>query len=463
MQPTTFATTIISATLATSGALAQVSGRPVPDMQAFDTDMLTFMTANEIEAGVLGIMYDGNIVYLRGFGFIDGTNELPENALWRLASVTKPITAAAIRVAEDQGYLDVSDLAFNVNNNGGTLTVTPFGGLGDNRIANITIDHLLNHEGGWDDDITDHTYKEREIADDMGVASPPGRTRTMNWILGRGLSRNPGAGYFYNNAGFLALGLILTQETGGHLSYIRNHVMHPGIWIPSTEVIQSRSFKDWGSIREPWYRNSPTVESVFDTRPGFVERAYGGVDLEARLGQGGICASAAAMLTFAQYYRVGYNGRDIGEHLSELPLADGEINGHNGSQAGLGTLLMQLEQDGHQINVFMAFNRRPSDTGGSGHLASILWNNTVGPRIMNGTGFSWPTTTSDGFWVYPHLNANLGWGNYDAPYWGVGTLLANVTNGTKVRMRAGNSNWTGVINTQLLIDAPLGDCAIGVE
>jgi len=442
---------------------AQVSGRPVPEMNIFDGAMQGFMAAHEIEAGVLGISYDGNIVYLRGFGYIDDDIELPENALWRLASCTKPITAAGIRRAEDQGFFNVGDRAFNVSGNGGVLTVTPFGGLGDNRIANITIDHLLNHEGGWDDDVDDHTYKEREIADDMGVASPPGRTRTMNWILGEPLMHAPGSDYYYNNAGYLALGLILTQETGGYLAYIRNNVLTPGLWVPETEVIQARTFEDWGSPREPWYRNSPIVWSVFDSRPGFVERAYGGVDLEARLGQGGLCVSAAAMLTFAQNYRVSYSGRDIGEPLSAFPLGDDEALVHNGSQNGVNTYLRQFEQDGHQINVFIAFNHRPGDVGGSGHYGTMCYNDFIGPTLESGSGFTWPSTTSDGFWTLPGVELPLGRGAYEAPFIGFGTMLANCESGSRIRLQSADSAWTGTITKRLWIDAPLGAATIGVQ
>src|SRR5262245_21211507 len=79
------------------GAVIPISGRPVASMAVFDTTMTDFMTANSIEASVLGIMFSGQIVFLRGYGSQDGGVNMPENALVRLASCNKPITAAAIR------------------------------------------------------------------------------------------------------------------------------------------------------------------------------------------------------------------------------------------------------------------------------------------------------------------------------------------------------------------------------
>ena len=48
-----------------------VQGMPVPQLAQFDTLMQNFMDNNGIEAGLLGIMKDGVIVYQRGFGWKD--------------------------------------------------------------------------------------------------------------------------------------------------------------------------------------------------------------------------------------------------------------------------------------------------------------------------------------------------------------------------------------------------------
>ena len=78
-----------------AAAAIAISGRPVPKLVAFDDAMTELMSDNDIEAGVLGVMRNGTIVYLRGFGLLTTGVNMPENALVRLASCTKPITAAA--------------------------------------------------------------------------------------------------------------------------------------------------------------------------------------------------------------------------------------------------------------------------------------------------------------------------------------------------------------------------------
>ena len=436
-----------------------VSGRPVPSMSVFDDLMIDYMNDRDIEAGVLGIMNDGEIVYLRGFGYLDGDVPLPENSIWRLASVSKPVTAAAVRNLIADGWFELDWDAFNINGSDGIITINPWPSLGDSDMDDITVDHLLNHEGGWDDGVQDQTYMETEIADEMDISSPPGITNTMRWILGNPLHNNPGTGGpgdTYNNTGYLALGMMVSQyaPSNSNVTYIRQNILTPDMWVPSTEVIRARTFKDDQNPREPWYENSPLVWSVFNSIE-LVEQAYGGFDMEARVGQGGIAASPAAMLTFADHYRVGYSGRNIGMPLTEAPLTSGSTS-HNGSQAGVATFLIQ-RADG--INVFIAFNERADS--GEGHHATTFYNDHVSPTLADTNAYSWPNTTSDGFWIVPNIDFAAGLGGYHAPFLGVQAALDGTTNGSKWRLKPGVSTFIGTINQKVLIDAPLGDARIG--
>ena len=91
------------------------------------------------------------------------------------------------------------------------------------------MNHLLQHTGGWDRDapgIDDLTYKERTIASQMGVPSPPGRDLTLNWILGEPLHHDPGTTYAYSNIGYMALGMIVEKYSGKkHIDFLREDVM----------------------------------------------------------------------------------------------------------------------------------------------------------------------------------------------------------------------------------------------
>jgi CubicO group peptidase (beta-lactamase class C family) len=187
-----------------------VSGRPVThaadgteitSFSLIDTKIQTLMQNKGIDAGVVGINRGGTTIYLRGFGWLEkpgpaypGGIPLPETAMFRVASVTKVVTAAAIHAMAEDNLLGPAGLnrkVFNLAGNGGMLNVTPFGGLGDPDFANITISHLLGHAGGFRRE--DDPYNNlRGVATDLNVLSPPTMNEIMQWRLGRPLKGVPG-------------------------------------------------------------------------------------------------------------------------------------------------------------------------------------------------------------------------------------------------------------------------------
>jgi CubicO group peptidase (beta-lactamase class C family) len=88
-----------------SGMDLPVNGQSVPGLAVFDDAMIEFMETHGIEAGLLGVMIHGVVVLERGYGWKDAehTEAVPSTAMMRIASVTKPITSAAIRKLVDAG------------------------------------------------------------------------------------------------------------------------------------------------------------------------------------------------------------------------------------------------------------------------------------------------------------------------------------------------------------------------
>lgn len=435
-----------------------VSGRPVPALTAFDDAMQDFMDDNDITAGVLGVMFEGRVVYLRGFGHsYNGTTPLPENALFRIASCTKPITAAAIHALIDNGASwDTDDFAFDFGLSGGTgvLDVNPFGGVGDGRIDEITIQQLLQHQGGWNRDVAgDLSFRWRQASDDMGVPSPPPPEDMMDWILGEPLQFTPGNNTVYSNIGYLALSLLVEQEAGqGIMSYIRRRVLTPDMWVPATELQIGRTFRPDQDPREPLYYSTSTGDNIYDNTVPYeqVPSPYGTWPQTGLTGYGSFIASAPAILEFLQRYHTGVYDERIGERITGDNPLTGDA-GHNGILTGTNSYMVQ-RTDG--VNVFIVFNKR-----GDPHYATSFYSNRLDPLIDAVT--TWPTTTSDGFWVNMGGIVIAGFGSYNRPFASLTSALASTEAGSKLRLRAGSTDWTGVLSERLLLDAPLGSAVIG--
>src|ERR1700730_15576734 len=102
----------------------------------------------------VAIARHGQFVCQRGFGYADKSNgeRVTTGSLFRIASVTKPITSAAIFTLIEQGHLNLDDLIFGAHG----LLKDDFGGNYPDLVKNITLHHLLTHTcGGWENDSND--------------------------------------------------------------------------------------------------------------------------------------------------------------------------------------------------------------------------------------------------------------------------------------------------------------------
>ena len=88
-----------------------VSGTAVSGMASFDQAVTAFMRKLSIPGGAVAVMRDGKLIYARGFGYADVEKKtlVQPDALFRVASVSKTITAAAIMKLVEEGKLELDD------------------------------------------------------------------------------------------------------------------------------------------------------------------------------------------------------------------------------------------------------------------------------------------------------------------------------------------------------------------
>lgn len=458
-----------------------VSGVPVPELQAFDNTMLGYMLSKGINAGVLGVMKDGCIVYQRGFGVgFRGWNFVPEHTPFRIASVEKPLTAAAIRrLIDDPNYdLSYGDAVFNVGQpGGGILDIAPYDGLRDARIAEIRVAHLLQHQGGWDRDTApdpcndwsppfDPQFASICIADLAGFGDPPTRRQVVSFMLSQPLQFDPGtlgcrdddgnSTFCYSNFGYMVLGLIVEQLTGlSHVEYIRREILTPEMWVaPYTEMVIGNSLEQNLHRREPGYRWVNDARNVFDPDGPRVPNCYGGWYQQGFIGHGNLVASAAPLLVFLNnYYISGYTEDLIGRPVNP---AIPKSWSHTGCLEGTSTVAAQRTDQG--IHVVVLFNRQDNCDSGV-QLASDMANKIYG---LIGTLLTWPTECVDGFWV-DFNTAHNGFGGYDEPIRSIPELFNAVRPGTRVRFKPGSTSWTGTLNEKLRLDCPIGLVRLGAQ
>jgi CubicO group peptidase (beta-lactamase class C family) len=138
----------------------------------------------------------------------DRTRPVQNDTLFRIASVTKPITVAIVRTLVREKKLALADRAFTL------LDLEPVPDKGDPRLKDITVEHLLRHEGGWDRTASyDPMFHQAKIKQELGLCGPVGIHDIVRYMLGQPLQFVPGEKKAYSNFGYCLLGRIIERVT----------------------------------------------------------------------------------------------------------------------------------------------------------------------------------------------------------------------------------------------------------
>ena len=203
---------------------------PQDAMKPFDELMTEFMSTHEVPGAALAVTKDGRLVYARGFGFADReqTRPVQPDSLFRIASISKPITATAVMLLAERGRLMLDAKVF------GLLDYTPHlkaGAKADPRLKDITVRHLLLHQGGWDRGKTFSVMGisgTARIARALGVPMPPAHADVIRYMMGQPLQFAPGTESKYSNFGYILLGRVIEKVTGQtYEEYVKQHVLAP--------------------------------------------------------------------------------------------------------------------------------------------------------------------------------------------------------------------------------------------
>ena len=261
------------------------------ETKGIDLLVQTFLEKNNIMGASVAITHDEKLVYAKGFGIAN--NETGENVqpghLFRLASVSKLITAAAIMKLYEQGKLSLTDTVFGEN---GILNDSRFLDFTDPRINQITIANLLNHTAGWSKRHGDPVFNSLYIARKMKTGNPSDLDIIIQYTLKQNLSYNPGKKYSYSNFGYAILGRIIEEVT--HMKYedyiVLNILRPAGIYdMHIGRNLYQEKFPNEVKYYEP--AGSAYCLAV-DGSNKMVPKSYGGNDLNLLAAAGGWIASA---------------------------------------------------------------------------------------------------------------------------------------------------------------------------
>lgn len=350
----------------------QATGDEAPELRSFDETMREYMQKYTIPNGALAVTKDGRLVLARAYNWQTANHEpIQPDALFRIASISKPLTATAIFRLMQENRLElfrrVSDLL--------ELDAPE----ADPRWRDVTVLHLLQHTGGWDRQNTfDPMFADRRIAEALEKPLPITREDIISYMLKRPLDFDPGVRVAYSNYGYCLLGRLIEKITGQpYERYVRESILNP-LKIQRMRLGNSRlELRARDEVVYYTEMVEPRANVLEEGAPLNALPGYGTFNLENLDSNGGWLASAPDLARFAvtfddferspllnaasiramfaepptgevdgKYYGCGWDVRPIGDTFNTW---------HIGNLPGTFTLLSR-RYDG--INWIALFNRR---------------------------------------------------------------------------------------------------------
>jgi CubicO group peptidase (beta-lactamase class C family) len=268
---------------------------PCPGTRAIDSIFSGYFTKKNIRGASIAVTKKGRLVYARGFGFsncLDSTRMEPWN-LFRIASVSKLITAAAVMKLCEGGQLDLEDRVFGPS---GWLNDPEYLRYTDKRVERITVRHLLTHTSGWNHRRFDPAFAPLVISGKFRKKEAPGIEELIRYTLDQKLDFEPGSTYSYSNTGYCILGKIIEKASGmPYEDYVQFSLLHPlGIY----EMHIGKSFPEDMPDEEVMYyiNGKPGLYPAHDGSGTRVPIQYGGNDIELLGPAGGWIASSPELI-----------------------------------------------------------------------------------------------------------------------------------------------------------------------
>ena len=228
-KPYRFFLTLLCLVLALMLTVGMVNASPTQqqetDFAAIDAYIEEQMDSLNIPGLALGIVEDGQIVHLQGFGITDSSGQkVTSQTPFYLASVTKSFTALAVMQLAEAGKIDLD---------APVQTYLPWFILADkDASAKITVRHLLNHTSGISTTDGETDWFSQQSLEE-----------TVRGLDRLALSQPVGATFQYSNLNYNIAGLVVEKVSGQSYSdYVATHIFEPlGMCHSHTSYISAQA------------------------------------------------------------------------------------------------------------------------------------------------------------------------------------------------------------------------------
>ena len=252
----------------------------------------------------VAVVHHGQPVLVKGYGYADLAEEVPASAstIYRVASITKQFTAAAILHLADEGKLSLEDRISDY------LPEYPASG------QRITIRNLLSHTSGLSD------VAVFPILEEGGVGYT--RDQLIDLVALQPLDFEPSTGHSYSNVGFMLAGVVIEQVTGTtYTDYVTDEILRP-LGLDQTSFCPDEQPRDdrWAHGYDVQYGNWPRALRL-GRAPALVDPAP--INMAMVSSAGGLCSTATDLARWPGLLRSFLDPVSYREMSEPTVLADG--------------------------------------------------------------------------------------------------------------------------------------------
>ena len=190
-------------------AWAQGAGLPSAKLAAVEAALTTEMSRRDIPGLSAAVVLDNELRFSGGYGLADLENNVPAKAasMYRLASISKPMTATAVLQLAEKGKLDLE------------APIQKYVPAFPEKQWPVTVRQLLAHLGGI------RHYRDDEFYSTRHYGSVGEALAIFKYDL---LEHEPGTRFLYTTYGYTLLGAAVEGASGmSFAEYLRPHVFGP--------------------------------------------------------------------------------------------------------------------------------------------------------------------------------------------------------------------------------------------
>ena len=267
------------------------------ETEKFDAAIRRFMRYWDIKGGSFALMRNDSLIYAKGYGYSDikDSIECEVKNVFRVASVSKLITAVAIMRLCETGKLSTQDLVFGEE---GILCDSLFLNYRDKNIKKITVEHLLRHTGGFANPHGDAAFNTDLVAKYLDKELPLSMDDMVQYATRIRLRARPGGWFNYSNLGYIILSIVIEKASGmPYETYVKDSILAP---MGCYDMHLAHNYSDEFLDNEVNYYEVKEAEPVpaYDGSDTLVMKSRGGNDVHGLYGAGGWVASPVELLRF---------------------------------------------------------------------------------------------------------------------------------------------------------------------